>query len=873
MVHFFALAVAWVSCAVLFAQLESVAAVDAATFHRQLLLKYPDRASVDETYQRSCRNPNDSKLKSPDCADLKYLASVYSKVEYLKSVKTKSYQVTVNDPSSNLRYNQIFQDYILKQLPYIGRSLSSEAVIDCVREFVDGKIDLVAEDVSLRPCQHRQDISVPSILQNNYLFKLHDHSVGSPSRSRDVETLHIKDHWPAVLPLQPGKPTRVLECPMKLHQLIVNTASVAVKIRMFSVAAAMEFDPRLAGKELLDPSADATAVARPLHHTNSYSLSGFPKLFDKNPNDKKKVYSLPKYTDVVLGMNEYIMLPNSVISSFLIENGGSDPNAKHGMLRYCFADASNVNQLRHELALTAAVSAYNGGLLEQLRNRTTLEMDISPDDDRKIVDILPGSGDSAPNTILTEMLQQPQLQQEQQQPQDPQAARARPASRRRGSSEVSNAGTRAELETGSSPTPSNAVGWQDTKRWQGLIQSLVLPSPVGISVVHASRNNVTFAVKSDFVKDRNDATKFGIELQICPVNVTIDETQYFQHPQCVVTELLMTGWDMSQRGVLKEFEQAEIDSLLASQSLSVAELGSTWYKAVTGDRLEPNSLYRGRGGLLLGEARSNPSPWSPVFSTADLTVPTSVPTLTQIKRLLFKGGSSPSRKSKKEPRITNLFLDANKSVVASTIAATGKVLLQVTRPFDDGGSPILRYAVRGRYSDHDSFPRGWIMLESALAEVDNSDSSRVGIYPLHFLGNVSMEFQVAAVNAVGIANWSETSNSVVTPAFAQGDGRKLVMAGIGGGHAEVIATIDTWHQKLNVSTASVATAAQVIGWSCHWGPKTEAIGVATWAQPLLADGPLQGGEGELTGKIVFSLRGAVPLAHKVTRIQVGDSFH
>jgi hypothetical protein len=771
--------------------------------------------------------------ESRECAEYEYLLAIKSQYSRVRQSKPKNLVADVNSVPANGKFSQIFADYILKDKPLIGVLPAGTGAESCIREamqYAERWYNFVTEDISLQNCSARGHLVVPSVIRNNFLFRL---PAAPLDINSDVERVNYVSQWPALFALTPGTPTTVQQCPLGLHQLIVNTADNIIKVRLFSSTAMSAFDPVM-GDE------DHDVEVLPLHHLR-FKLSGFPKLHPANIN--KKSFSLPKFHDVTLKTNEYLLITSGILASYLLEASSVPVTDNAFVMRYCFVDASNVNIFRQRLMATARLSDFNQRVLHHLDNNTIVSMDINPTDTQM---------DAA-------------LQQQPEHPLPPQStddANPPPTSqlpprqrnpRRRTTSDV-NDGSFDQKKSDSS------LGWQDVVRWNSLTQSLTLQAPTQLRLRSSARNNVTLSFQTTFMRDRKDATAFGFEARVCHEDIPVDVSSEFDDVGCNTTLLSLGG------PLLAEGEGTGDDS----------QRDFTSYTAVI-PQLQQGSFYRVRLVMVLGDFRSRPSEWSHLFCTANVSAPSIVPGVKQIKLLFSQTQSATSQtaggKSRKL-KVSNPFLDSGCSVLASQDSGNSVTAASLTfvKPFDDGGESILGYIARGRFSDPDTDgfdDTAWATYETETFPASPDDTSKVTVGVLHSLGNVSVEFQVAAFNSVGLADWSEASNLVRTTSVLSRNSRKIQYFVRDRNAAEALVTADAVQQVLSVSSRN--HTAQVDGWSCHWGTEAVSTGTVKWAVPSMADSDLMNA-GSLLGSIVFVLRGSVPFVHKVLRVQVRLAF-
>lgn len=165
-----------------------------------------------------------------------------------------------------------------------------------------------------------QEAVMPRIVGNDYLPRW----TAARELFRDEGALlNYRTHWPAFLPLYDVTPM-VHRCPVGLH-MVVWGARGPVKARLFDVATA---------SHLLKPSLGSDVL-----HYFQYAESGFatdPEL----------------YSETILEEGQFLFVPQTMLASF--DSGASSSN--NALLKSCFVDASNLKDVREQIAMEAAVA-------------------------------------------------------------------------------------------------------------------------------------------------------------------------------------------------------------------------------------------------------------------------------------------------------------------------------------------------------------------------------------------------------------------------------------------------------------------------------------------------------------------------------------
>jgi hypothetical protein len=60
-----------------------------------------------------------------------------------------------------------------------------------------------------------------------------------------------------------------------------------------------------------------------------------------------------------------------------------------------------------------------------------------------------------------------------------------------------------------------AAGWQENTRWNFLIASLTIPQPPAPQITSVGRTNTSMQWVTPYLPDRQDKTKFGVNISIC----------------------------------------------------------------------------------------------------------------------------------------------------------------------------------------------------------------------------------------------------------------------------------------------------------------------------------------------------------------------
>lgn len=749
-----------------------------------------------------CRKTNTMK-DEPYCNSIEYREEMVRRLEALKQNKI---QQPANGPIqdvNDLKYHQIFQDFIVPSRSFKGRFGDFSDIEHCKEDAFKTSKHHITGDVSLRGCSDRSSFILPSIVRNNYLFRLN-----SNNDLGGVDLVDYATQWPALVPLSVGIPTNVARCQMSMHQFVGNLHDSKIRVRLFSDSAYSEFEPIVDINGTLDI---------PLHFT-LFNKTGFPKLSEPD----KRRHSLPKFLEATLLRGEYLFIPNSMLSSFVVEEGGSGE-----LLKFCFVDASNINAVRESFALSALISPRDKYIFKMLVSGIDMKMDMMPS--RSTLSAISAGGNLNSNVNESHIAGQ----------QHQQPTRA-VNSRRRGSEQA---------------TVTNRE-WLETKLWDNLVKSLTLCPPIYLSVSDVGRTNLTLRWQTSYVHDIKDAARFGFNVSVCRLtqaddprsNDSCEVVTFDYQPLSLLTSALDAD-ATTREGVEITAHSAPIVGL---------QSGSSYYFRVT---------------MFLGDAVTNPSPWSAPVSTLSLTVPSSIPDIDQLKELYGSAalGTTDTLGKKKRKKKLTLPNNRNNSIETKVVSST-EVVIDFHNPFDDGGSELIGFSVYGRYVQAARFnlPVHWQL--QTYSPLPTEPGSTQKLLVTNLFGGTAYEFRVAAVNMIGEGPLSGVSNPVTTADYAQ---HGVVVVKVSNFSYPVFTRISTGQDRVSIvgfdSQQVIQDIVYIRSWRCHWSPPVDVIGILVQTNPLLADSDILNSH-ELRGNIALVSRGTVPVVYKIRRVQLAGAI-
>jgi hypothetical protein len=186
-----------------------------------------------------------------------------------------------------------------------------------------------------------RDVLMPAILANDYLrrWSPREGAGAGAGAGAGEPLLDYTSHWPAFLPLYDVSPP-VHTCPLGLHMLVWGARGEGgVTARLFDRASSGRL---------------GVSLGQDVPHYLHYATSGFSP-------------ALPPaaYSETSLGQGEFLFVPRTMLASF-----DSGPSADSSvLLRSCFADASNLKDVRAMVALEAQLEPSSRPWLAEIDRR------------------------------------------------------------------------------------------------------------------------------------------------------------------------------------------------------------------------------------------------------------------------------------------------------------------------------------------------------------------------------------------------------------------------------------------------------------------------------------------------------------------------
>lgn len=494
--------------------------------------------------------------------------------------------------------------------------------------------------------------------------------------------------------------------------------------------------------------------------------------------------NFPKFAEVVLGKDQYIFIPET----YLVGLGTS--SADHvRCLRMCFVDASNLNAFRNDLSIDAVLSPHARNVLQQLNDPSQdLTMRREPKDfTLRTMSALQSiqAADMVNDNITADI-----------------EPRRRDQKRRK-----SSTGKFRE--------------WQDVNKWNLMVSSLTLPQPPVPILKSAGRTNMTLYWKGLYSPNEFDKTSFGFNITICSEYTTNTE-------DCVVESFYRNS---ESHPLVESTDGKQSEQQGSEVSISTVILL----------HLNPATSYKFQSKMLVGTAHSNPSDWSPVYRTDEISCPSNVI----------------------GPLIAELTGDKR-----------AHVTLWFDRPVDDGGLPILEYVVYRRNHD-ENFSNEW----KRHTNIDPSDivggdpsigqGNRDSILLTDLLPDCSYEFKMFAVNEMGESKESIISNEIHLPSILPSFNPTYILRGV---VDEVLRNSSLVLLNDTAQTISILRGDQIVTsmdvWSSYYSPmKFSVAGIPLHVESPISSVPDISGENVFVGKVAILSRDGEPISAKARYMQ------
>ncbi len=256
------------------------------------------------------------------CLEDNYLHSVYqSYLPLADIVESKIASSIKSIGEDEAEYSKLFETYIVPGRPFKGAMtniITTENIVcDESSKKHEGANDCHDENYLLM-CDGIDKVHFPNIVSNNYLVKLN-------GTSRIIDSpIDVSYQWPTIINIDGNIPSKIFQCPNKMHQVIWGNNDISVTVRLMQ-------------------QNQYNAIVQPI------SKEGHPLHYPLYDNDAFSSHGkLPKYIDAQLLKGEYIFIPNTFVSSIKVESDNT-------LLRLCFVDASNYGKFIESITIPAKI--------------------------------------------------------------------------------------------------------------------------------------------------------------------------------------------------------------------------------------------------------------------------------------------------------------------------------------------------------------------------------------------------------------------------------------------------------------------------------------------------------------------------------------
>lgn len=293
--------------------------------------------------------------------EFEYVSNLLQQKDYLmkeyRSLHVPQVSPIMSVTNDQTTYSTIYQDYILTKKSFKGK-LKSEAtksgsnsaasvsisLSDCVQQDQKMELDAITNDYSLKNCNSMElnkIIPIPNIAYNSYTVRFKQNE----ELMEDL-ILNLTDHWPTILPLDDNELRPIETCPLNMHMILWG-ASDDVIARVFNTeVASSSFSPKF-GKSVA--------------HYFEYSRNGYSHS------------SLPPYAETIIQPGEYLFIPNNQLVSLQTKGEPDGEKKEKSLLKLCFFDASNVNDVRNSLKIESYISRSSADFLKQLNSPSSFD--------------------------------------------------------------------------------------------------------------------------------------------------------------------------------------------------------------------------------------------------------------------------------------------------------------------------------------------------------------------------------------------------------------------------------------------------------------------------------------------------------------------
>jgi len=521
----------------------------------------------------------------------------------------------------------------------------------------------------------------------------------------------------------------------------------------------------------------------------SIDFQSFPRLSKIYRGDGWAAEHHTNVAEVPMRYDSALFVPSGSTASFQgIQT--NDEWKELTLLRFCFADASNLNEVKQHLRAEATIDSASKDLLLELSD---------PSFDITVIRDVPSTLDwNSAFQLNTDYI----------------------GSVAEGQSSVSRRLSKNRRQRGT------FANWQLGKSWDHKVIGLTLPIMAAPIVLDYGRRNVTLSWMCPFVKKPGDVTDVGY---------IISWEGHSQNgallPSGNLTLLEPKEDSLSDDKLKVEFVT---DKRTKSYEYPVRKLTGTVYG------LNSDANYTFKVAMMYG--RENDMSQS-LFSFMSKSVRTESPSrpfpLSSPPIVLDpKEWDSSLGRGKKQKFVPTLGSDAT------------MIVLEMRSPHDDGGLDLKSYDVMRAHTDSSGHRSGdWVRMKHGI-EVLSDEKTPGGLVCLavhDLLPGASYKFKVAARNDLGQSGWS-ASSSVATTHFStqvHKHGRRLSSVGHGfvppdGHHVygvgvnhmntpddhNVISPILVLDDSQQTITRS-GIAGPLSAWACFWSPRGFKVSAET----------------------------------------------
>jgi len=616
---------------------------------------------------------------------------------------TKAEEIRSNVPETvaydQLSYGDFFASYEMERKSLMIKGTSeilkiknaARKLTTCAIEYYSSKANAkpLNSFFSLDECRGfdpNANLNVPKYIMNDYLQRVNftkaEGSMNSILKSSfQVALIKYSSH----LSLSDGT------CPSLLHSfyIIISQGSngPVLKTKIFTPESLSKLEPHIALKEKPFPSYDI--------------------VYDRDVWDED-IPHIDGSSDIILNHGDAIFVPSGSSASFSNKNIIASSEEDILLMRFCFLDASNLNDVKSRLQL--------GQIIDDGQRKLLYELSKSSFDVRMQRDVPRLSNWTSEYKIWPRNLS--------------------------GNDDSTSSLSHRKLKR-SRRKRAKYFNWQIDRSWDYKILGLTLPTLPPPDLIDKGRRNVTLTWTCPFQK-REDDTKQVIYL-VAWEEYNLDGNLQ-SNSSVTFNELSVPRDDFNINYIPNEEQYLESDG----QPIKVLKAQIKNLKAA--------SEYMFRVALVYGEGQSRCSSLFSAFSRRIRTEPSTKP---------FPLSSPPELL---EPHLWDDTLgngmDNSRRFIPAYGSEASTLILQFHSPYDDGGHDITQYDVMsiGVNPRNKKYLNKWSTLTHGIEEVKNEKKAGGKIYlAIHnLIPGQYYEFKVAARNKLGISEWSHISNKVST---------------------------------------------------------------------------------------------------------------